>query len=367
MTDQKEFQSISEIGVIRDQKQVLNAQDLAFQIGGANPLGGVTLAHFDNVEGLRLGYLLIQQTNRFLAEYESIPFSEESATHFQSQYHLFIDQLDLLGGQLQPIEFNRLKQAFRGSLFKFIRQSVAVSRALAKPYGYPGDYELLQNLYDGRSSSVSNVGKYYDYMFLNDPLSVAVLDRVAAMSQRLEKFLSENTLSEVNILNIASGSGFELIPIAKKAYPFKINYYCFDQEVASLIYAKQAVSAVNQSINFIFIQDDIRNFFRGNGKNQKFDFIYNIGLADYLPDRILKALMQQSIESLEDKGTFVIAHKDYTKFPSRYPSWSCDWNFIERSKGAYEEFVAREITGYKSYLSFFESTREVIYFGEFAK
>jgi len=64
----------------------------------------------------------------------------------------------------------------------------------------------------------------------------------------------------------------------------------------------------------------------------KKDLIYSIGLADYLPDRILKKLVLFCFNSLKPAGKLIIAHKDSKAYKPLAPDWWCDWNFYHRSK-----------------------------------
>ena len=69
-------------------------------------------------------------------------------------------------------------------------------------------------------------------------------------------------------------------------------------------------------------------------KNGKQDLIYSIGLADYLPDRVLKNMIMNSFHGLNPKGKFIIAHKDKSiEFSHLPPEWFCDWEFYERDEG----------------------------------
>jgi cyclopropane fatty-acyl-phospholipid synthase-like methyltransferase len=122
---------------------------------------------------------------------------------------------------------------------------------------------------------------------------------------------------------------------------------------------------VNPNVHLLLYKEDIKRFFK-DWNGQKFDLIYNIGLADYLPDRVLKSFMQEAINALNDNGKFVLAHKDYLKFPHVYTSWIYDWNFIHRSLSDYNEFIQNHLTGFDQYNVFFESANQIIYFGEFS-
>lgn len=58
--------------------------------------------------------------------------------------------------------------------------------------------------------------------------------------------------------------------------------------------------------------------------------IYSIGLADYLPNRVLKGLISFTFSLLYPSGKLIITHKDKDKYKPLPPDWYCDWIFERR-------------------------------------
>jgi hypothetical protein len=90
------------------------------------------------------------------------------------------------------------------------------------------------------------------------------------------------------------------------------------------------------NIKFDFLRENILNLAKNeNNKNilRGQNLIYSIGLADYLPDRVLKNLMQFCIELLDSGGKFIITHKDIERCHPVSPDWFCDWSFYSRNEG----------------------------------
>ncbi|MCP4050990.1 MAG: class I SAM-dependent methyltransferase [bacterium] len=366
--DVEERLYFSDVDKVSGKKKVLKAEDIAFKIVKKDNLDDI--GNIDEKEKAIFSVCLtiINKCVDILDKYEYISFSDKSYANFEKEYWNIINGLEEAISKYETTaRKEKIKNIFRGKIYYYYNQSVTVSRAFGKPFGYPGDYILLQYLYDNKIVSKTNIGKYYDQMFLTDPLSIAVIDRVNIMSKKIGEYIISSKKSEINILNIASGSGFDLVNLIKHKYEKTVNIYCFDQELYSLLYCNNRLKDANEKINFKFFKEDIKNFFKNWNQDIKFDYIYNIGLADYLPDRILKALMQHAINLLQKNGTFVLAHKDYTKFPYQFPSWTCNWNFFHRSLNDYHNFIKENLTGFSSYDITFESDKQIIYFGEFKK
>lgn len=352
-----------------DSKTIIRADDVAFRVLPTK-IDIESINNLNNDE--RIIYQeclpLIESCSFLMKKYETIPYSEEHYSRFEKEYWKIIDKLESAVRKSTDNKLHlKMKQIFRGRLYQYISQSYITSRASAKPFGYGGDYINLQYLYDEQVISPTNMGKYFDKMFITDPLSRAVIDRVNTMAQKLSEFILESKKTELHILNIASGSGFDLFQVAKQSINKKIYIHCFDQEVYSLLYLKNKMSTLQHNIQFVFYKEDILHFFKKWADSKKFDYIYNIGLADYLSDRILKNLMQESINALAEDGKFVLAHKDYKKFPYQYPAWSIGWEFFPRSLEEYHLFVQKNLKDFKTCNIFFESSKQAIYFGEFTK
>ncbi len=323
------------------------------------------IKHLSDIENeiFSEAFAVLDRCLDFLDGYENIPFSIKNFQDFKSRLHSHIDQLESLSS-FDPKMNEKLKHIFRGELYSYISNSKIARRGLQKPFGYPGDYEMLQQLYNDQILSEDNVGKFFDYLALEGPLAKAVILRVKGMAKRVQDFIDSVNSTEVHILNIASGPGFDIKPIVEKIQQKRIYFHCFDQEVSSLRYVGERYFGTNPRVHLLLYKEDLKSFFK-KWNGQKFDFIYNIGLADYLPDRVLKSFMQEAIDSLNVGGKFVLAHKDYLRFPHVYTSWLYDWNFIHRSLADYHQFIQDNLCRFREYSIFFESPQQIIYFGEF--
>jgi len=351
---------------ILPQKKVFLANDLVFKVIPKKPnLNDIQNIDTNESEVYASCMETIQACKSFLSDVEKRSFSEETFLFFQKKLREFVVELEYKASQSSPLAKEKLQRLFRGEIYTFLTQSNIASRAIAKPMGYPGDYVMLQYLYDNKSVSETTIGCCFDQFFLQDTLAKAVVNRLNRMARYLEEFIDSSEKSELHILNIASGSGFDLLPIAKKRHSKKVFFYCFDQEVASLYYAKTKLEALNVNTSFTFFKEDIRQFFKRKDYPQSFDLIYNIGLADYLPDKVLKVFMQESINALKPGGKFVLAHKDFEKFSPEHPAWIYDWHFIKRNYLDYLQFIKNNLTGFSDFTTFFESSLKVIYFGQF--
>ena len=140
------------------------------------------------------------------------------------------------------------------------------------------------------------------------------------------------------MLNLACGSCRELKELLRgEAVRKEVDFTCIDQDREALDFAKDNLASYSQrNVTFRFIEDNILNLFKSPDHYRKslrtYDVVYSIGLADYLPDRILSKLLQFGYYLLESGGKFIITHKDKDRYAPIPADWYCDWNFVKRSQ-----------------------------------
>jgi len=245
------------------------------------------------------------------------------------------DELEGIVGS--SVILREIKRRFRLLVGGFAYQSLIVKRANDKPLGYPGDYELLEAIYNNRPIS-EKIGYYFDQSFLGNNYAVAVRNRNDKMKVILRHFISSSSSPEVKILNLACGSCREIkellsfLTVRKKIIIFE----CVDQDEKALEFAKWSMGKLPGNIKIKFSKYNILEVVNKplyySGLIGKQDLIYSIGLADYLPDRILKKLIHFYFGLLGSRGRLIITHKDIDKYKPLDPDWFCDWTFIPRNR-----------------------------------
>ncbi len=239
---------------------------------------------------------------------------------------------------------NQIKRFFRKKLGKLIFKSKLFKRGYKKPKGYPGDFMIIEAMYNNVPLS-KGLGYYLDLYFLQNNYVEAVRQRKDWIKSKLLNFLLKKD-EELNILNLACGSCREfreIIPVFPKKKKFEWIVNLVDQDQSTIDFVKENLIGFPDKISFRFFKNDVLNFVKSNNEQNtnKYNLIYSIGLADYLPDSYLKLLIKYSFKILQPKGTLIIAHKNVTRFSAPVADWMCDWKFIPRSIQDFK-FLIRE-------------------------
>jgi len=285
----------------------------------------------------------IEDVSRYMRYMEEVSPSEEK---FNSQIYAEITQITdetiAKGKQLEhtighKVTIKKIKEVFRTLVGNWAYKGIIVKRGFEKPRGYPGDYKILEWIYDNVPLS-KGPGLYYDTHFLDNEYAAAVRNRKDKMKEILANFVERSNLKAIRILNIACGSCRELKQLFtdKNFKPTqKIEFNLVDQDEEALGFCKGFLKN-SPRIAFNFLQQNVFDYIKNGNKYSeilgKQDLVYSIGLTDYLPDRVLKSLLLFFFNLLEPGGQLIIAHKDIDKCNSAIPDWFCDWTFYPRNE-----------------------------------
>lgn len=259
---------------------------------------------------------------------------ETKITHLNNQIVLKGYCLEELLSEKKIMQ--RVRDNFRYLVGAWAYKSPVMKRAFEKPRGYPGDYLMLETVYNNRPS-VKGVGLYFDRYFLSNPYAVAVRHRKDRLREILETEIRQSKLEVMKIFDIACGSCREIKELPFELFQNKeVIFTCLDWDEEALEFSKQALVDFSKNAKFKFAKEDIMNIIKDANRMNSYgkqDLVYSIGLIDYLPDRILKLFIKSFYGILQKGGKLILTHKNKDKtFSPLPPAWFCDWKFVPRNK-----------------------------------
>ena len=264
---------------------------------------------------------------------------------------------------------NQIKKTFRDLGGDLFYRSEMMKKGFKKLRGYPGDYEMMEFVYNRVPVTLDSLGMYFDQYFIDNPYAEAVRGRKNKMVDILRQFFSGSVSKNLRVLNVACGPCREIRELLDSGFKTntKIHYICTDFEKEALQYSRQKIESKKGNIKFDFIQEDIMNFLRRPAlytkRLGKYDLIYSIGLGDYLTDNIVKKLMNFCWGFLKPGATMVFAHKieDKDPFAPMGPSWFCDWEFVPRSESHVDKLISSAGLGDFSVLKEWEESGRILF------
>jgi len=263
-----------------------------------------------------------------------------------------------------------IKQRSRALLGHFLFQSNNFKRGFEKPRGYPGDYKMLEIVYDDQELS-QGMGKFIDRYGLDVPYSVGIRARKDSMKDLLYNFINNSNEEHLSIVNLASGGCRDIREMLKLPLHYKGNAQitCIDQDEDAINFSRKKLSALDKGNTRI-------NLIQGNilklesldiGKENSIDLIYSIGIADYLQDRMLKKIFRGCYNLIKPGGKLIVAYKDKDRHKPIELDWYADWCFIPRNEQELINIIYESMGQEKISIEVKRVDSGIIFFAEITK
>ena len=269
-----------------------------------------------------------------------------------------------------PILLKKFKEFFRGTRPEYFYSSEIMEKGLKKLRGYPGDFEMMEYVYNNKVCSSSILGKYFDKYFIENAYAEAVRGRKDKMVELLIKFIDNSNTTGLSILNLPCGPARDVYELIEKGFKNKnsISITCVDQDTDALAFANKNISFSPSNLRINFKQGNILNYIRYPEKNRAelgvFNLVYSVGLADYLPDKLLKNMIKFSFGLLRKDGRLIFAFKieDKDPFAPLPPKWFCDWEFVPRNLNASKKIISESgIENFELEKEEFEKSGKIVF------
>jgi extracellular factor (EF) 3-hydroxypalmitic acid methyl ester biosynthesis protein len=231
----------------------------------------------------------------------------------------------------------RVRKFIRDKLEPLYRRSGVWRHCIERPFGYPGDYSILEHVYDQshHPKSVDDVGGMIDLWSISTGLPVAVQGRKDSLRLHLQE-LAERTREEgkvAQVLSVACGGAREIRELPVRTHPH-LEFTLLDKDPLSLSYAAEKLSAF-ENLKFRTVATDAVLADPASTTDvgdRKYHLIYSFGLFDYLRDDQLVQCLNNFTPLLEADGYFAFCLKDHRYYDSLFYDLLLDWRFIPRTR-----------------------------------
>jgi len=266
------------------------------------------------------------------------PYSHEIQIKFTKLTDRFLTIANLFEQNIVEKEIVKFRRSFIECIRDFLNKSKYINRALNKPRGYPGDYLVFENLYDGLITS-KGIGRYFDIFALNDLLSQSIINRKNKMKDLIKKNIDGLNKKLITILNVGCGSCREVEELLNE-HNFINKKICFDfidQDTEAIKFAKRKLGKFSKERQFTFFQTSALQLFGFGDRgglvlNKKYDMIYSIGVVDYFLDNVLEKFIAYYSSHLNRGGTLIFAICSNIENRTYAPMvWFYDWYIYLRN------------------------------------
>jgi SAM-dependent methyltransferase len=233
-----------------------------------------------------------------------------------------------------PAALKEVQARYREAIWPLISKSWCMNRSIAKPRGYPGDYQLLTVIYNRKPVS-TGLGGYLDRYWQNLTLARAVVGRMLALRGFLVEELPRRQ-GKTSVLNVACGACREYTDEFHMPADSVVALTCLDNDEEALNYVRSEVApAMPENLAVDFVRYNALRMTSAAANLRRFgasDIIYSVGLCDYIPDEYLIPLLAGWRQSLAEGGLVYVAFKDCLLYDKTEYQWLLDWFFFQRTE-----------------------------------
>ncbi len=250
-------------------------------------------------------------------------------------------------GQARLVEEEQMsmhRSFAQATMHPLILRAPFVYRTFAKPLGYAGDYEVVNQILGDPRQGPSAYFQLVNYMFLQAAVARAHRNRIDILRERLDR-LAERAVSEgrtMRVLNIGCGPAVEIQQFVRRnPDQARLEFVLVDFNEETLDHARKHLELAGQGgkprlqLRHESVNQLLKRATRATPdevEEEKFDYVYCAGLFDYLSDKVCTRLIGHFI-SRSRPGAHILLSNVHTSNPERcWMEHFLEWYLIYRDE-----------------------------------
>jgi extracellular factor (EF) 3-hydroxypalmitic acid methyl ester biosynthesis protein len=234
----------------------------------------------------------------------------------------------------------------QAAIHPLVLRAPFVYRTFAKPLGYAGDYQMVNQILGNPREGPSTYFELVNYVFLQSSVAQAHRNRVDILLERLNA-LSAQAVAQgrrLRVLNVGCGPAGELQRLVSSRESLDhLDVTLMDFSDETLLFASQrliemARAAGQEPMSVTLRHESVHQLLKRSSREQEvppeeqFDYIYCAGLFDYLADKACARLIAYFDRHLKPGGTVLVTNV-HVNNPERF--WMehfMEWYLIYREE-----------------------------------
>lgn len=250
----------------------------------------------------------------------------------------------------------------QSALHPLLLRAPFVYRTFAKPMGYAGDYEMVNQILADPRQGDSTYFQLINTLFLKASVAEAHRNRIGILVDHLHA-VAKDVLREkrpMNVLNVGCGPAVEIQRfIRTHPDPGCLHFTLMDFSEETLQYTREQVEAAareeGKSVQVRYVHESVHALLKrvarsesGSG-DMSFDFVYCAGLFDYLSDKVCGRLLQY-FASRSRPGRRIVVSNVHSANPERNGmEHLLEWHLIYRDEAQLERLLPKARVGTRLY------------------
>ncbi len=214
-------------------------------------------------------------------------------------------------------------------------------QAYCKPQGYPGDYLVMEHIYDGSPRGDTSFGRIAHLLGVH--IGQFVVKRKDLVREAIAAVLVRSrSCGTINIVSLGAGPAQEVVEIARSedAVMRPVEFVLVDQDPDALRFAGRAVSGAlsgrrdNPPLKIEPRQISVLRLLKEIDPTRlvpEADMIYSAGLFDYFSDRTCRTLTQRLYAALRPGGLLLLGNMKAGTDMAWPLELIADWSLTYRS------------------------------------
>lgn len=244
---------------------------------------------------------------------------QESFTEFSTE----LDSIAKIANS--PGSSEKTLRLIRDALGDTITVETLQGYAFCKPKGYPGDFIMIDKIYQQHVSPKENL-KNWDLYFQSQKAPMAVRNRKRYFIEYISRLRNRKCNKKLHILDIASGPCRDVRECLQIMDDTDMHFHCIDYDPNAIDYAKIICKDHLSQITFYH-----KNVFRFES-DQKFDLIWSGGLLDYFNDKQFIFLIKRLYSLLKEEAELIVGNFNPNNPTKNYMEIVGDWYLNYRSE-----------------------------------
>ncbi len=230
------------------------------------------------------------------------------------------------------------------AIHPLILRAPFVYRTFAKPLGYAGDYQMVNQMLQDPRDGASTYFQIINALFLNAAVARAHRNRIDILVDTLSPLPQRATAAApiVRVLNVGCGPAVEIQRlIAEHPTPERLAFTLMDFSEETLAYTRGKIEAAcaqrGVQVGITLVHESVHNLLkRASGDRgpieEAFDFVYCAGLFDYLSDKVCQRLLQYFANRTRAGGGTLVTNVHRNNPEKGVMEHLLEWHLIYRDE-----------------------------------
>ncbi|QHE75117.1 class I SAM-dependent methyltransferase [Hydrogenophaga sp. PBL-H3] len=263
----------------------------------------------------------------------------------------------------------------QASLHPLLLRAPFVYRTFAKPLGYAGDYEMVNQILSDPQQGGTTYFQMINALFLQSAVAQAHRNRIEILVKHLKDVTEQaRTLGRpLRVLNIGCGPAVEIERfLLSGGDPDSAHFTLVDFSEVTLEHTRAKLEEVGRRlgkpVRFELVNDSVHNLLKratrsdASPASEAYDFAYCAGLFDYLSDKVCSRLLEYLYARTRPGGQVLVTNVHSSNSQRGVMEHVLEWYLIYRDEarlqsvlptGRSDEKIFTDTTGVNVFASFF--------------